>query len=961
MRTASRWEQTLLALTLLGVAAACPKPKPEPVPPPPPGWESVARDLPEALLSVTGTSATNVWAVGADKGSGPLVLRFDGASWQRIPTGHRGHLWWMHALEDGTAFVGGASGAILRWDTTAFSRMDTPGLGRDTVFGLWGSSANNMYAVGGFSGRSGFIWRFDGTTWRNLVLPSDIPLAPNGDIPGFFKVWGDRAGHVFVVGGRGVVLRSDDGESFRVVPTSVVETLFTVAGNVRADGTANSVTMVGGASNCVVLETSLGGTVTDTSPPTAPLLQGVSVAPDDTAWACGAGGAVFRRNGGNWEIQDTGLALTVESLHAAWVDPEGGVWAVGGNVLSPALTNGVIIHRGTTAGTYVPPGTGMDGGVPDAGPPAVTCPMAEVDPEPAGSMARRWDEQILNAIRRDIPRPPVHARNLYHLSAAMWDAWAAYDATADGTFYRQKHTATDVAAARNEAISYAAYRVLAHRYNSLRAVGSPVSQACFSAFMNTLGFPPEDTTTTGDAPRAVGNRVGQAVIDGAALDGANEAANFADTTGWMRSNPPLVVDVPGVTVTDINIWQTLNLFEAATQNGIILPAGEQGYIGPQWAGVTPFGLANPRPDGLYLDPGQPPRFTDAAMKDWVVDVIQRQAQLKVDNTTMDISPGAFGNNPLGSNAGTGHPVNPVTGQPYAPNLVPRGDFGRVLAEFWADGPKSETPPGHWNTLANAVADDPQHVRRLDGAGPALDPLEWDVKIYLALNGAVHDAAIVAWGTKRVFLALRPLSVVRYMAGLGQSSDPGQPAYHVDGLPLVPGVIELVTPDSSAPGQRHAHLARFAGQVVVVGWPGEPGDRILDTTPIVWMRGVDWVPYQRRNFVTPAFPGFVSGHSTFSRAAAEVLSILNGSPYFPGGLGSFTAPAHQYLVFEDGPSMDVTLQWATYHDAADQAGQSRIWGGIHIQPDDFVGRQLGSLTGTAAVARARAFWDGTAVP
>ena len=60
----------------------------------------------------------------------------------------------------------------------------------------------------------------------------------------------------------------------------------------------------------------------------------------------------------------------------------------------------------------------------------------------------------------------------------------------------------------------------------------------------------------------------------------------------------------------------------------------------------------------------------------------------------------MGNNTLGTNDGTGHAVNPVTGQPYAPQIVPQADFGRVLAEFWADGPHSETPPGHWNVIAN---------------------------------------------------------------------------------------------------------------------------------------------------------------------------------------------------------------------------------------------------------------------
>ena len=119
-------------------------------------------------------------------------------------------------------------------------------------------------------------------------------------------------------------------------------------------------------------------------------------------------------------------------------------------------------------------------------------------------------------------------------------------------------------------------------------------------------------------------------------------------------------------------------------------------------------------------------------------------------------------------------------------------------------------------------------------------------------------------------------------------------------------------------------------------------------------------YQRRTFVTPAFPGFISGHSTFSRAGAEVLTELSGSAFFPGGLAGFTAPT-TYLTFEQGPTAPITLQWATYFDAADQAGQSRIWGGIHITADDYTGRRLGSEVGLRATARALSFFDGTAVP
>ena len=112
-------------------------------------------------------------------------------------------------------------------------------------------------------------------------------------------------------------------------------------------------------------------------------------------------------------------------------------------------------------------------------------------------------------------------------------------------------------------------------------------------------------------------------------------------------------------------------------------------------------------------------------------------------------------------------------------------------------------------LANVVSDSPLLAARV-GAGAAAR-LKWDVRLYFALNGAVHDAAIAAWGIKREYNGVRPISMIRYLAGKGQSSDPAAPSYDREGLPLVPGLIEVVTAASSAPGQRHAALAGARGR------------------------------------------------------------------------------------------------------------------------------------------------------
>jgi hypothetical protein len=577
------------------------------------------------------------------------------------------------------------------------------------------------------------------------------------------------------------------------------------------------------------------------------------------------------------------------------------------------------------------------------------------------SVARVWNEELLAAIRIDIPNPPVHARNLFHLSVVMYDAWAAYDPVAVGCLYRGKHTAVDVATARREAISYAAYRMLWQRYALSR--NGRKTQAALDVRLAALGYDKANRSDDGLTPASVGNAVFATLARFAMEDGARQDFAYADyptnSGGYVSANLPLPLNQSGTFAVDVNRWQPLAVVGARTQNDIPTDAVQR-FLGVQWKWVRPFALTRTDPDLPWIDPGPPPCLgtaTDAQFRADVVDVIRRASELTPDDGVMlDISPGSFGNNTLGTNDRKGHPLNPATSKPYVPNVVKRGDFARVLAEFWADGPHSETPPGHWNTLANEAGDHPDFVRRIGGTGPVLDSLEWDVKLYFAMNAALHDAACAAWSLKRHYDGWRPITAVRYMGQLGQSSDRNAPAYHPNGLPLVPELIEQATAETSKAGGRHQGFP--AGTVLIRSWPGQPRDPTNQYSGVFWIRPANWVPYQRRTFVSPAFPGYISGHSTFSRAAAEVLTAMTGSPFFPGGLGTFTAPANKFLTFEKGPTTDIQLQWGTYYDAADQAGMSRIWGGIHPPIDDFTGRRTGAEVGRRAWALARQHFDGS---
>ncbi len=565
------------------------------------------------------------------------------------------------------------------------------------------------------------------------------------------------------------------------------------------------------------------------------------------------------------------------------------------------------------------------------------------------SVARQWNELLIDAIRVDTPRPTVHSRNLFHVSSAMYDAWASYDSTAVGYFRNEQLNGTT--AAQEEAMSYAAYRVLSSRFAD--SPGGESSLPSFDAQMNSLGYDASNTSTIGDSPAAVGNRIAQTILQFGLTDGSNEQNGFSDTSGYVAVNPPMDVATRGTTLPVPNRWQPLTI-----------GGDTQEFLTPHWGNVTGFAAPAPGSSGLTMDATKPPQLggvDDDAFKAAVVEVIHYSYALDAsDGQMVDISPANLGANTLGTNDGTGHAINPVTGQPYAANVVPLGDYGRVLAEFWADGPQSETPPGHWNTLLNEVADHPALVKQFGGTGPVVSDLEWDVKSYFALNGAVHDAAIVAWDNKEYYDYVRPISMIRYMGGLGQSTDTTKANYHEDGLPLEAGLIEEVTSATTSPGERHEHLAGNEGEIALKAWTGPPSDS-ASAAGVDWILAEDWMPYQADDFVTPGFAGYTSGHSTFSRAAAEILTAITGDEYFPGGFGEFTAVSDTSLGFEDGPTQDVHLQWATYYDAADEAGISRLYGGIHVEADDLLGRVTGAKVGIEAFDLATNYFNGVPEP
>ncbi|MAW95424.1 MULTISPECIES: FG-GAP-like repeat-containing protein [unclassified Leeuwenhoekiella] len=609
------------------------------------------------------------------------------------------------------------------------------------------------------------------------------------------------------------------------------------------------------------------------------------------------------------------------------------------------------------------------------------------------SVARIWNEALLEAIRNDYARPTVHARNLFHTSVAMFDAWAIYDQEAHPYLVGKKvhgfeskleqfTPKEELSASMDKAISYAAYRLLSYRFKNSPGAESTLKR--FNTIMNQLGYTIYDTSIdykSGNAA-ALGNFIAKTVIDYGKVDGARESSNY-DNGFYNPVNQPLILENLNnehIDLIDANRWQPISFNNFVDQSGNLIRGSTPDFLGAEWGSVDPFSLSAEdkstfQRDGfnfeVYHDPGPPPYLNEKEQTPisdaykWNFSLVSLwSSQLDAtDGVTWDISPRNIGNIDFenlpksvyeypdfydlynGGDISTGRSLNPVTGNPYSTQMVPRGDYLRVLAEFWADGPDSETPPGHWFTILNYVNDHPLFKRKFKGKGDELSPLEWDVKAYFILSGAMHDAAIAAWGIKGRYDYIRPISAIRYMCELGQSTDTSLPNYNVGGIPLVEGYIEIVNEGDPLAGLNNKNV----GKIKLYAWKGHSfiDNPNVDVAGVGWILAENWWPYQRISFVTPPFAGYISGHSTFSRAAAEVLTLMTGSEFFPGGMGEFKAVKNEFLAFEEGPSVDVTLQWATYRDASDQCSLSRIWGGIHPPADDIPGRLIGKQVGEEA--------------
>ena len=306
-------------------------------------WETIHTGLDSGLLSVWGSGPDDVWVVGGDPDqtlanngpAPPLVMHWDGAAWETLDPGVQASLWWVFGFDGGPVYIGGEGSTILRYQDGAFTEMETPGES-ETVYGIWGCSPDDVWAVGGEYGGAmgGFAWRLEGDAW---VAAAELP-ADEVENDAIWKVHGRSCDDVWFVGTRGLALHWD-GTAFERVSTGLEsESLFTVACN------SSRCVAVGGFGSGIILEND-GSGWTNSTPEAASGVIGVCLT-EDVGYAVGAYGEIHRSEmDGTWTKDETAIPFG-ESLHACWTDGAGGWWAVGGQVQQYPLERGVTVYKG---------------------------------------------------------------------------------------------------------------------------------------------------------------------------------------------------------------------------------------------------------------------------------------------------------------------------------------------------------------------------------------------------------------------------------------------------------------------------------------------------------------------------------------------------------------------------------------------------------------------------------------
>jgi hypothetical protein len=335
--------------------------------------------------------------------------------------------------------------------------------------------------------------------------------------------------------------------------------------------------------------------------------------------------------------------------------------------------------------------------------------------------------------------------------------------------------------------------------------------------------------------------VAKAIDDWAAIDGANQANGYADTTGYKPT--PSVFNPTDTSPTIDGHWQPL-IINGVAQKGLT----------PQWGQVATFAIA----DGQSLVPQKiiQPYNADGSLNPIFVDQVK-----EVLNLSMNLSPEM-----------------------------------KAIAEYWEAGAGSAFPPGKWLEFTNQLIKD---------RGLGLDEA---MKLSFSVSQALLDAGITAWATKYTYDSVRPITAIQQLF-YGQNT--------VDGTALT-------------------------------DWRG------------IQIDGQLWQPYQNPGSPTPNFPDTPSGHSTFSSAASTVLRNLLGNNVFDKSITLKDSDSRFDVNGFDGingSGADISLNFNYFSGAAEQAGMSRLFGGIHMMDGNWLGQIAGTQVGNQVTAKAQSLFHG----
>ena len=328
----------LLVITLLlGCAGSVKDDSATPTDPAPASrFRTVLSDRPEAVLCVRGTSATDVWAVGADAlaGGGPLVLHYDGSGWTELETGVTGSLWSVQPTAAGATMVGD-DGLILDYDRASGAFTRHPGPAGTTLLGIWGASADDLWASGGDLVRieNPAVWRNVTGEWAQYVDDTTKLFGHKTYLTG---VSGAAADDLWIIGTQ-EILAHFDGDGLSLVERGNKNDLAAVS------NTGPFAVTVGGLQSAYILHEEADGDWDAHSPDLQPQLKGVDASLDQMV-AVGSRGVVLRYDGAAW-LPDA-VPVNFYDLTSVWLDPDGGIWLGGGDLSSFPESRGYLGYEG---------------------------------------------------------------------------------------------------------------------------------------------------------------------------------------------------------------------------------------------------------------------------------------------------------------------------------------------------------------------------------------------------------------------------------------------------------------------------------------------------------------------------------------------------------------------------------------------------------------------------------------